>query len=170
LSSNIKIKPHIAIRKARAEDGNAILECLAAAFAEYRDQYSILAFADTVLDAESVERRLAEMVVFVAIGDLRVAGTIGCSVHGVEGHLRGMAVRPEWQGMGVASALLAAAETELEKCGCSYVTLDTTGPLIRAMRFYEKRGFRPTGKVSDFYGMRLLHYRKELPGPNGGDR
>ena len=28
-----------------------------------------------------------------------------------------------------------AAESELLKCGCSYITLDTTEPLTRAMRF-----------------------------------
>src|SRR5262249_29977268 len=46
--------------------------------------------------------------------------------------------------------------------GCRTVTLDTTGVLRKAMRFYEKNGFRATGEVSSFFGMELFGYRKEL--------
>jgi putative acetyltransferase len=73
-----------------------------------------------------------------------------------------MAVLPEWQGSGVARALLHAAETELRKNQCERVTLDTTEPLQRAVRFYEKHGFRPSGRVSDFFGMPLYEYVKLL--------
>jgi len=31
-----------------------------------------------------------------------------------------------------------------------------------AIRFYEKHGFRSSGKVSDFFGMPLYEYIKEL--------
>jgi ribosomal protein S18 acetylase RimI-like enzyme len=44
------------------------------------------------------------------------------------------------------------------------VTLDTTRPLQRAIRFYERHGYRQTGRVSDFYGMELIEYAKELGG------
>jgi hypothetical protein len=33
------------------------------------------------------------------------------------------------------ASMLTAAESELLQCWCSYVTLDTTEPLTRAMRF-----------------------------------
>ena len=42
------------------------------------------------------------------------------------------------------------------------VSLDTTEPLRRAVRFYERHGFRPSGRVSDFFGMPLFEYVKEL--------
>jgi len=74
----------------------------------------------------------------------------------------GMAVLHEWQGTGVARALLQAAETELRKDRCECVTLDTTQPLQRAVRFYEKHGFRRSGRVSDFFGMPLYEYGKML--------
>jgi ribosomal protein S18 acetylase RimI-like enzyme len=92
-----------------------------------------------------------------------VVGTIGCTVYGDgEGHLRGMAVRPEWQGSGVAGALLEQAESHLAQSNCQRVTLDTTQPLERAVRFYEKHGYRLTGMVNDFFGMSLFEYAKVL--------
>jgi ribosomal protein S18 acetylase RimI-like enzyme len=73
-----------------------------------------------------------------------------------------MAVMPESQGSGIAAALLDAAEKKLAAGGCSRVTLDTTEPLARAMRFYQAHGYRPSGRITDFYGMRLHEYVKHL--------
>jgi ribosomal protein S18 acetylase RimI-like enzyme len=151
------------LRKAKPEDGDAILACLAAAFEPYRNQYTSEAFCDTVLTPESVRHRLSAMCVLVAISKGKAVGTIGChKISDREGHLRGMAVLPEWQGSGVARALLHAAETGLRTNQCERVTLDTTEPLRRGVRFYEKHGFRPTGRVSDFFGMPLYEYVKLL--------
>ena len=73
-----------------------------------------------------------------------------------------MAVLPDQQGKGIAEALLNAAESELRTAGCTRITLDTTAPLERAIRFYEKHGYRRSGKVTDFFSMPLLDYVKEL--------
>jgi GNAT superfamily N-acetyltransferase len=73
-----------------------------------------------------------------------------------------MAVLPTWQGAGVAALLLDAAERELRDQRCSLVALDTTEPLRRATRFYEKHGYRASGRVSDFFGMPLFEYVKDL--------
>ena len=85
-----------------------------------------------------------------------------------EGHLRGMAVLPEWQGRGVAEKLLQTAEQELASRQCARITLDTTEPLQRAMRFYQKHGYRPTGRITDFFGMPLHEYVKQLGGKETG--
>ena len=112
----------------------------------------------------ALEERLRAMVLFVALtegGD--VVGTIGYQVIGnSEGHLRGMAVWPEWQGSGIAQALLNAAEAELRAMACRCITLDTTMPLRRAIGFYIRNGFNPTGRVTDFFGMPLHEYAKVL--------
>jgi GNAT superfamily N-acetyltransferase len=150
------------IRKADATDCAAILDCLGATFERYRNEYTAGAFADTVLDSESIERRLRDMCVLAAVADRQIVGTIGFCVNGAEGHLRGMAVLPAWQGTGLAAALLHAAENELRISGCAHVTLGTTEPLKRAIRFYETHGFLATGKVSNFFGMRLYEYSKSL--------
>jgi L-methionine (R)-S-oxide reductase len=151
-----------AIRRATIDDSAGILECLASAFAPFRESYTPEGFLDTVLSPDTVQQRLQDMDIFVAVRtDGSVIGTIACKVeHEGEGHLRGMAVRPEWQGSSVAAELLARAEQELRNARCSTITLDTTQPLRKAVRFYEKHGFQPTGRVGDFFGMPLFEYRK----------
>ncbi|HTV64152.1 MAG TPA: GNAT family N-acetyltransferase [Bryocella sp.] len=153
------------IRKANAEDALAVLNCLAMAFAPYRARYSPGAWEDTVLTSDTLQQRMASMHVLVAVSPQEgIAGTIAFALmDDREGHLRGMAVLPAWQGRGVAEALLLAAESELASLRPLRVTLDTTQPLERAMRFYEKHGYRKSGKVVDFFGMPLYEYIKELP-------
>jgi N-acetylglutamate synthase-like GNAT family acetyltransferase len=148
------------IRRAASNDGEAIVACLAAAFAPYSNSYTSTAFTDTVLDPRLVEDRLREMCVFVAVSEGKVVGTVACAASGEQGHLRGMAVLPDWQGSGVASALLQAAEAEMRNQRCKRITLDTTEPLERAMRFYARHGFRISGRVSDFFGMPLHEWVK----------
>jgi GNAT superfamily N-acetyltransferase len=91
-----------------------------------------------------------------------IIGTIGAAARGAEGHIRGMAVAPSSQGGVVGDRLLEAIERELTLAGCSHVTLDTTAPLTRAMRFYERNGYVRSGAVSDFFGMPLYEYEKWL--------
>jgi GNAT superfamily N-acetyltransferase len=146
------------------DDATQILSCLRAAFEPYRHEYTPAGFDDTVLSWETIDVRLRLMSVFVAEEkDGRVIGTVGCgAVSAEEGHIRGMAVLPEWHGRGVASELLRAAEEELREKGCRRVTLDTTAPLKRAIKFYERNGYQASGKVGDFFGMELFEYVKPL--------
>jgi len=105
---------------------------------------------------------MRDMCVYVADSGVNVVGTIGCAARGIEGHIRGMAVLPSHHGSGLAEALLHAVEVELLHSGCSHATLDTTQPLARAIRFYEKHGYRATGRVCNFFGMPLYEYSKSL--------
>lgn len=152
------------MRRARVEDAAGILDCLATAFSPYEASYTPAAYVDTVLTAESIVGRLEAMHVFVAVGDGdAIVGTIACAmVDETEGHLRGMAVVPVWQGHGIAERLLQAAEADLVVQGCVRITLDTTEPLQRAMRFYEKHGYRRSGRVTDFFGLALHEYVKKI--------
>jgi GNAT superfamily N-acetyltransferase len=154
----------VLIRRATPDDAQAVLDCLYAAFEPYRERYTPDAYRDTTLTPRTVHERMASMSIFVAVApDSQVVGTIATAVAdaGV-GHLRGMAVLPAWQGAGVAALLLDAAERELRDQRCSLVTLDTTEPLQRATRFYVKHGYRASGRVSDFFGMPLYEYVKDL--------
>jgi ribosomal protein S18 acetylase RimI-like enzyme len=152
------------IRRATAADVAGILACLGSAFAPFRAQYTPDAYADTVLNEQTIRRRMMSMSVFVAVAaGGQIVGTIGCqALSSEEGHLRGMAVRPESQGQSVSTQLLNAAESELRKKKCARITLDTTEPLERAMHFYEKNGYQRSGKVTDFFGMPLFEYAKIL--------
>lgn len=154
----------VEIRRAKESDCEAVLKVLRAAFEPYRTHYSPGAYTDTVLTANSFIPRLSTMAIFVAVtASGEIVGTIACNlVTSDEGHLRGMAVLPAFQGVGVAQRLLEAAEAELYAAGCSYITLDTTDPLVRAIHFYTKHGYRSTDRVQDFFGMPLHEFRKDL--------
>jgi ribosomal protein S18 acetylase RimI-like enzyme len=158
-----QVQRGILIRRANSADAVEILACLAAAFEPYRASYTPAAYLNTVLSVDTIQARLSSMHVFVAVVGERVVGTIACSASDQrEGHLRGMAVLPEMRGKGVAEELLGAAEVDLIQQSCSCITLDTTQPLQRAMHFYEKHGYRRSGRVTDFFGMPLYEYIKEL--------
>jgi putative acetyltransferase len=152
------------VRMAEQADAGGVLACLRAAFDEYRDQYTPDAFADTVPDLESLNNRLRTMSVYVAASaDGKLIGTLSAAINeNAEGHLRGMAVDPSFQHRGVAKGLLTKAIDDLRRSGCTRVTLDTTEPLRPAIRFYEAHGFRPTRRVSDFFGMELHEYARTL--------
>lgn len=150
------------IRSAVQADNAGVLHCLAVAFDPYRKDYTAQAFADTVLNPAGYAERLETKHLLVAVAESAVVGTIAGALNGKEGHLRGMAVLPEWKGKGVAAQLLSTMETWLKEQGCTRVTLDTTLPLKAAIRFYEKAGYFHAGKVADFFGMPLLEYVKEL--------
>ena len=154
----------ISIRNTTRADVPAVVHCLVEAFEEYRDSYSSGAFADTVLNADALKRRMESMCVLVAVTlSWQVVGTIAYQiVNPGEGHIRGMAVLPQAQGLGVAKQLLDVAESKLRDKECSRITLDTTAPLNRAIHFYERKGFRRSGRVTDFFGMPLIEFEKVL--------
>jgi GNAT superfamily N-acetyltransferase len=153
----------ITIRRAQVEEVESIVECLESAFEPFRSQYMRDAFRDTVLSSEAIRERMVHMTVYVAIATEReVVGTVASALEGEDDHLRGMAVRPAWQGRRIADQLLLVAEKDLLAGGCVRITLDTTVPLQRAIRFYQRNGFVPSGRVTDFFGMPLYEYVKPL--------
>lgn len=160
----MKPERRFTVTRANEKDAAGILNCLHEAFEPYRNDYTPAGFLDTVLTPETLHERLRTMAIFAARDSSgAVVGTVGCNrVDDQQGHIRGMAVRAAWQGCGVAQELLNAAESELRKLGCRRVTLDTTQPLLRAISFYKKNGYQPTGKIGDFFGMPLYEYAKDL--------
>jgi len=105
------------------------------------------------------------MTVFVAVAqNRRIVGTVAVKrVSSAHAHLRGMAVVPQFQGKGVAPALLTAALRHCRQVDQTWVTLETTVPLQRAARFYLDHGFRATGRFRHWGGMKLLEFERILP-------
>lgn len=149
---------------ASLRDREAVMRCLHQAFEPFRHHYPPAGYEDTTLSERNIEQRFATMTVLVAEdihGD--IVGTIAwCKEPNGDGHIRGMAVLPEAQGSNAATALLKAAEDAMRRAGCKVATLDTTEPLTRARRFYEKHGFCEHPERGDFYGMSMIHYSKSL--------
>jgi len=150
------------VRSATEADCDGIQACLRSAFEPYKTRYTPGAYNDTVLTRETLLARMNDMSIFVAVTEAgEIIGTIACQVRGEgEGHLRGMAVDPRWHGRGISQQLLERAESELRTRRCDRITLDTTQYLQRAIHFYERNGYRASGKVSDFFGMPLYEYVK----------
>jgi N-acetylglutamate synthase-like GNAT family acetyltransferase len=153
------------IRKANPQDAKNIHEVIFSAFEEYRNYYSSEGFEDTVMSEELVLKRMKFMTIYVAVDKKgKIIGTIGWQrISEEEGHVRGMAVLPEWWGSNSpASALLHIVEKDAFINKCQYLTLDTTAILKRAQNFYTKHKFKETGKTGDFFGSKIYEYIKYL--------
>lgn len=157
----------MSIRLATIADAPAIRACMLAAFEPFRAAYTAGAFDDTVPSVASIADRLATMVVYIKPDGDRCDGTLSWHASAGVAHLRGMAVRPDAQGGGVAAVLIARALADMRATGIGRVTLDTTAPLARARRFYARHGFRTTGRTTDFFGMPLTEMALDLVAHRG---
>lgn len=75
-------------------------------------------------------------------------------VHGARAHIGRMAVVRAWRGRGVGSALLQALLGAACERGCTEAVLNAQ---THAVPFYERFGFRRTGK--EFLDAGIPHYR-----------
>ncbi|MGB5912752.1 MAG: GNAT family N-acetyltransferase [Promethearchaeia archaeon] len=153
------------IRLATIKDAKAVHEVLLAAFEAYRSFYSPEGFADTVLSEERAKDRIKETNVYVAVDQYgKIIGTIGWQkLNESEGHIRGMGIIPSQQGRGSpATSLLRQVERDAQLESCKILTLDTTEILKRAQSFYEKNGFKKTGRIRDFFDSIIYEFAKTL--------
>ncbi|MFW9946346.1 MAG: GNAT family N-acetyltransferase [Candidatus Odinarchaeota archaeon] len=151
------------IRLATIKDAKAVHEVLLAAFEDYRSFYSPEGFTDTTLSERIAKDRIKEMKVYLAVDQHgKIIGTIGWQkLNKDEGHIRGMGVIPSQQGRnGPAALLLRQVERDAQLENCKILTLDTTEILKRAQRFYEKNGYKRTGKTADFFGSIIYEFAK----------
>lgn len=77
-----------------------------------------------------------------------------------------LAVDPSQRRRGLGRALLARAESEIERAGGRLILIETSGALTyqATRRFYESCGYRYAAIIHDFYatGEDLIVYRKNL--------
>ena len=125
------------------------------------------------LDVEFLETQIRrEACVAMGIGDevelaifVRNAGNV---VAGISGwtwgdccELQSLWVEPGLRGRGLATRLIAAAETEAAARGCTQTVHFTYDFQARAL--YEQNGYELVGRVEDFpSGTDVLWYRKRL--------
>jgi len=115
---------------------------------------------------EAEQRRLAQAV-SETLGRIIVAEVDGvvvawCSRAAKRAYIPYLFVMPELQGHGLGSRLLRRMETMLELEGADRVHLETPADNVRAVRFYEKQGYRilamrPDGRAAHepFMSVRL---------------
>ena len=75
-----------------------------------------------------------------------------------------MFVRPDWQGRGLAGALMDRALEEARRRGKDRLVLWAAAGAAQARRFYEKEGWTPTGETDpdSSFGLPLIQYQRLL--------
>ena len=135
-------RPDIQVRMATPDDAQAVAAVLREAFVEYEASYTAEAFAATTPAGEQVRGRMDEGPVWVAVLDGAFVGTASVVTRGAALYVRGMAVLPSARGHRLGEALLRQVEEFAAAHGFKRLYLSTTPFLARAIRLYERAGFR----------------------------
>jgi ribosomal protein S18 acetylase RimI-like enzyme len=100
----------------------------------------------------------------VAEGDTEILGFITAETRRKTGHIITIDVVSEARRTGVGSALLEAAESQLQQSGAKIVMLETPVNNEAAIRFYKQQGYFVERTVAGYYSGQLdaLVMTKEL--------
>ncbi|HEX6773951.1 MAG TPA: N-acetyltransferase [Acidobacteriaceae bacterium] len=81
------------------------------------------------------------------------------------GHFITVDVAPERRRAGIGRLLMQAGESELLRAGCLAVVLEVAANNQDALAFYERLGYRETGRIPGYYadGANAQVMRKPLP-------
>jgi len=144
-------------------EASLIASVLEAAFAEYRSLYTDEGFAATTPNSDQIQRRIIEGPVWIALRDDEAIGTVSVVLRGEELYVRGMAVLPTSRGLHLGELLLKQVEDFALAHKCKRLILSTTPFLLRAIRLYERTGFRRTAEgPHDLFGTPLFTMAKDL--------
>lgn len=154
------------MRLAGPGDAARIASVLSASFSEYKASYTPGGYAATVLDAGEIGGRFGEGPVWVASLAGEVVGTVSVVDRGDALYVRSMAVVPAARGRRVGESLLRRVESYARERGRARLVLSTTPFLRRAIRLYEKFGFKRNGDgPHELAGTPLFTMEKILPRP-----
>jgi len=151
------IQTNVLIRPADQGDAGEIAALLRESFLEYESQYTAAGFAATTPARNEVIDRINEGPVWLAVLHNQIVGTVSAVASGVDLYIRGMAVRPSIQGLGIGLQLLEQVERFAVGNSFMRLRLSTTPFLDRAIRLYESFGFEavPDGP-HDLFGTPLF--------------
>jgi len=141
------------IRLATLSDAADIAEVLYESFREYESQYTPEGFAATTPHADEVVSRLTEGPIWVVLMDVDMVGTVSVVKKTESLYVRGMGVLPRARGLRIGERLLSTVTQYARELHCKRLFLSTTPFLYRAIRLYERFGFR---RIAD--GPHDLHH------------
>ena len=133
---------NLRIRQAVPGDASAIAAVLYESFLEYRASYTREGFAATTPGRDQILLRMQEGPVWVAVLARDVVGTASAVVKPGGLYVRGMAVLPVARCRRVGELLLEEIARFAGEHNCRRLFLSTTPFLERAIRLYERFGFR----------------------------
>lgn len=156
----------VRIRMATPEDAPSIASVLHESFAEYESLYTPEGYAATTPASGQVQVRIKEGPVWVVIDGDAIVGTVSVVPKGEALYVRGMAILPAARGQRVGELLLSQIESHASERGFRRLFLSTTPFLHRAIRLYERYGFRRIVEGPDnLFGTPLFTMEKIL-GPS----
>src|SRR5438094_883457 len=152
---------NITIRFATTNDAEAIASLLLESFVEYEPLYTPEGFAATAITGEQIIARISEGPVWVAMRKEEIVGTVSVVAKAESLYIRGMAVLPAARWRGIGALLLTQVEEFARTEGFSRLFLSTTPFLDRAIRVYERFGFRRTSESPhELFGTPLFTMEK----------
>ncbi len=170
----MQASPPIAIRPVEDRDGAPVAGLIAACFAEYEGcLYEPSEFPELAAPASWYAVRGASM--WVAEAEACVVGCICATPHPGAMELHKFYVAAHLRGSGLALRLTDLFFARARGHGASRAFLWSDTRFARAHRFYEKLGFRRTGRtrlLHDVSDTRELHYEMAVrePAPSAGGR
>ncbi len=81
----------------------------------------------------------------------QLLGYVGMQLILDECYITNLAVKKEWQGRGLGSSLLQAAERGALEKGCFLITLEVRESNEPALKLYRKHGFETAGRRKNYY-------------------
>jgi ribosomal protein S18 acetylase RimI-like enzyme len=148
---------NVQIRAAQQADVESIVSVLAESFIEYERLYTKQGYAVTTPKSSVIQDRLSEGEMWVALLKGEVVGTASVVPQGEALYVRSMAILPAARGNRIGEKLLTQIETFAIANGYERLLLSTTPFLDRAIRLYEKFGFRRNGEPPhDLFGTPLI--------------
>ena len=151
------------IRLTIPEDVQAVAMVLQQAFVEYQPLYTPEGFSATTPSADLIRERLTEGPTWVAVQDSAIVGTVSAVLKGAGVYVRSMAILPTQRGQRLGQELLQIAESFAREHNADYMFLSTTPFLNRAIRLYERYGFRRNDDgPHDLFGTPLFTMVKPL--------
>lgn len=153
----------VEIRLATAADAEAIALVLSGAFGEYESSYTPEAFAATVLTPNEIQARMDQGPTWVALENGVIVGTVSAVLKNEAVYIRSMAVNPAATGKGIGRKLLECTEAFAVGNRCKHLFLSTTPFLLRAIKLYERYGFRRNlESPANLFGTPLFTMTKKL--------
>lgn len=154
----------IFMRLAEPGDAAIIARLLEDSFAEYRELYTTAGYRATAIPEEQVIDRIREGPVWIALLNETIVATVSVVPKGNSLYVRGMAVKPSARGHHIGELLLTRIEQFAISEGFQRMFLSTTPFLERAIRLYERFGFKRTGEgPHELHGTPLFTMQKLLP-------
>jgi ribosomal protein S18 acetylase RimI-like enzyme len=129
------------IRRAKPSEAAAIYEIIQKAFKEYADASSLTGLEALRETADDIEEDIKSKIVYVAIIDNEIVGTLRVDITGNSAYISRFAVVSTHRNIGIGKALMNLVDKYLLSKGVKEVFLYTASKYATLMRFYYGRGF-----------------------------